>query len=316
MWWMKVIRKLRSRLLLVAFILAAALLLGVLKDVVAATSHNEAVQIQGRQRTFLLFAPRGGPRKERLPILIALHGGLGNGSRAAQQTGLAKYVESLGMLAIFPDAGGKQWNDGRETTNNGLDDVAFLRAVITTAAQNWGGDPSRVFVVGASNGGMMAQRMACDAADVVTAVGAVVANMPEHLAASCRPSRPIPIVLISGTKDRLMPWDGGVVTSSPILGGAGGKVLSALETFDLWSTFDGCRQPEVSQLAGIPVKRHSTTGCQSGTQVVLYEIDGGGHGWPGGKDVRGPLARLILGDSTKVISASSILIQFFKQYGL
>src|SRR4249920_3886218 len=139
---MRVRRPLRSRVssLLAVLVLAVALLLGLAQAAVAATSHNEAVQFQGRQRTFLLFAPRGGPRKDRLPILIVLHGGLGNGSRAAQQTGLAKYVESLGMLAIFPDAGGKQWNDGRETTNNGLDDVAFLRAVITTAAQNWGGD--------------------------------------------------------------------------------------------------------------------------------------------------------------------------------
>ena len=80
--------------------------------------------------------------------------------------------------------------------------------------------------------------------------------------------------------------------------------------------FDGLSRPEVSDLDGIPVKRHFTTGCQSGTQVVLYEIDGGGHGWPGGNDLRGPLARRILGDWTKVISASSILIQFFQQYGL
>jgi polyhydroxybutyrate depolymerase len=296
--------------------LAVTPLLGLAQAAVAATYHNEAVQIQGRQRTFLLFAPQSSPRKDRLPILIVLHGGLGNGSRVAQQTGLANYVDSVGMLAIFPDAGDEQWNDGRETTDNGLDDVAFLRAVISEAAQNWGGDPSHVFVVGVSNGGMMAQRIACEAADVVTAVGAVVANMPEHLAASCRPFRPIPVVLISGTADRFMPWDGGVVASSPILGGAGGTVLSALETFNLWSKFDGCRRPEVSDLAGIPVKRHFTAGCQSGTQVVLYEIDGGGHGWPGGNDLRGPLARRFLGEWTKVISASSIVIQFFKQYGL
>jgi len=308
---------LRSRAagFLAVLLLAATPLLGFMKNATAATSYRGSIQSQGRQRTFVLFAPERGPRKD-LPILIMLHGGLGNGSRAAQQTGLADYVDRLGILAIFPDAGGAQWNDGRETTDDGLDDVGFLRILISKAVQTWGGDPSHVFVAGGSNGGIMAQRMACDATDAVTAVGVVSANMAQALGSRCRPSRPIPVILISSTKDRLMPWNGGVTASSPIFGGKGGKVISALDTFNLWSTFDGCPRPEVSDLAGIPVKRHVAAGCQSGSQVVLYEIDGGGHGWPGGKDIRGPIARGMLGEWTNVISASALLIEFFKQYGL
>jgi polyhydroxybutyrate depolymerase len=315
---MRISLPLRSRAagLLAALVLAAAPLVGVAKDAVGATSHQDAVQIQGRQRTYLLFAPEGGARKDRLPILIVLHGGEGNGSRAAKQTGLADYVDRVGMLAIFPDAGGVQWNDGRATTDDGLDDVAFLRSVIAKAVQTWGGDPSRVFVAGLSNGGMMAQRMGCDAADVVTAVGSVIANMPQDLERRCRPSRPIPVMLINGTEDPIMPWDGGEIAHSPVFGGAGGTVVSAMDTFNRWSMLDGCSRPEVSDLNGIQVKRHLSTGCRSGSQVVLYEIEGGGHGWPGGNDPQGPLARQIIGYVTQAISASSILIQFFKQYGL
>jgi polyhydroxybutyrate depolymerase len=313
----RVSRPLRSRAagVVAALMLAATPLLSLAEDAAAATYYRDAIQSQGRQRTFLISAPQGGSRKG-LPILMMLHGGLGNGSRAAQQTGLADYVDRLGMLAIFPDAGGTQWNDGRETTEDGLDDVAFLGAVISKAVQTWGGDPSRVFIAGLSNGGIMAQRMACDATQKVTAVGVVSANMAQALAVHCRPSRPIPVILIGSTADRLMPWDGGTIASSPILGGKGGTVISALDTFKLWSTFDGCTQPEVSELAGIPVKRHVAVGCQSGSQVVLYEIDGGAHGWPGGNDLRGPFARRLFGESSKVISASAVLIEFFKQYGL
>lgn len=315
---MRVSRPLQSRTaaLIVAFALAAVGFFGVTQGAVATTGHRDAVQIQGRQRTFLVYTPDARARSGRLPIVLMLHGGLGDASRFVQQTGITSYVDRVGMLAIFPDAGGEQWNDGRETTDNGDDDVAFLRSVIAKAAQTWGGDPSRVFVVGGSNGGMMAQRMACDAADAVTAVGAVVANMPQHLERRCEPSRPIPIMLISGNQDPIMPWGGGEIASSRILGGAGGTVVSALETFKFWSSLDGCHNPGVAKLAGIPVTRHFAEGCRSGSQVVLYEIDGGGHGWPGGHEAQGPLARRIVGYVTNDINASSLLIQFFMQYGL
>jgi polyhydroxybutyrate depolymerase len=165
--------------------------------------------------------------------------------------------------------------------------------------------------MGVSNGGTMAQRMACDAAE-----RSVIANMPQDLARHCRPSRPIPVMLISATKDPIMPWNGGEIANSPVLGGAGGIVVSALDTFNLWSTLDGCAQSDVSDLTGVQVKRHLAAKCQSGSQVVLYEINGSGHGWPGGQDPRGPIARRIIGNVSNDINASALLIQFFKQYGL
>jgi len=240
----RVVRKLPSWLtsLLVAFIITATPLLGVVKDVVAATSREDAIQMQGRRRTFLVYAPEAGARNGGLPILMVLHGGLANGSFAAQQTSLADYVDRVGLLAVFPNAAGEQWNDSRDVTDKGLDDVAFLRGV--------------------------------------------------------------------------MPWNGGEIASSPILGGAGGIVISALDPFNLWSTLDGCAQAEVSDLAGVQVKLHFAAKGQSGSQVALYQINGGGHGWPCGRDPQGPIARGIIGNVSNEISASALLIQFFKQYGL
>ena len=171
--------------------------------------------MQGRHRTFLVYAPEAGARNGRLPILMVLHGGLGNGRFAVQQTGIADYVGRVGLLAVFPNAAGEQWNDGRNTTDNGLDDVAFLRSVIARMVQTQNGDPSRAFAMGVSNGDTMAQRMACDAADAVMAVGSVIANMPQDLARHCRPSRPIPVMMISATEDPIMPWNGGEIASSP-----------------------------------------------------------------------------------------------------
>ena len=182
--------------------------------------------------------------------------------------------------------------------------------------QKWGGDPTRVFVAGISNGGMMAQRMACDAADAVTAIGVVVANMPTDLVNHCRPSRQIPAVLFSGTADPIMPWSGGAIASSATLGGQGGEVMSAMDTFHFWAQLDGCGQPVVESLPGIKVRRYTSANCRSGSEVTFYEIEGGGHGWPGGTDPQGPLALSIIGYVTQQINASSIMIDFFSHYGL
>jgi polyhydroxybutyrate depolymerase len=285
-------------------------------EAVAATSRPGAIVVQGRQRTFVRVDPEGpSARSSPLPVVVVLHGGGGNGSRVIKQSGLADQVDRFGMLALFPDAGKQQWNDGRETTRSSSDDVMFLRNLIAEAVRSWGGDPSRVFIVGASSGGMMALRMGCDASNVITAIGIVVANMPKDLANRCRPGRAIPIIMFNGTEDPIMPWGGGPVASSPILGGAGGLVLSTLDTFDLWSSIDGCSASQITELKS-RIKSHSAIGCKSGGQVLLYEIDGGGHGWPGGNVPQSAIARQIVGYISKDISATSLLIQFFKQYGL
>ncbi len=297
-------------------LLVAAAFLARPTDARAAVSYQDSIEVLGQRRTFTIFAPDGGASGTALPIFIVLHGGLGNGVNVARDTGLVNYVDRNRFIAVFPDANGKQWNDGRRTTAGRSDDVAFLRSLIATVVQRLRGDPTRVFVAGVSNGGMMAQRMACDASDIVTAVGSVVANMPADLIDHCRPSRPIPIVMFNGTSDRLMPWSGGSIPTSRLFpGGAGGEVVSTMDTFNFWAQLDGCGRPVVNTLSGTRVKRY-TTSCRGKSDVTLYEIDGGGHGWPGGNAGQGPFARLIVGYVTNDISASSILIDFFAQHGL
>jgi len=206
-------------------------------------------------------------------------------------------------------------NDGRITMSSSPDDVVFLRELIAGIAQKSGGDPTRVFIAGISNGGMMALRMACDAADVVTAIGAVAANMPAGLIHHCRPSRPVPVVRFNGTGDRIMPWSGGSIARSKIFDAPGGEVVSAMDTFDFWSQIDGCGHKTVDTVPATHVERHTSWDCQAGSQVILYAIARGGHGWPGSTPRTG-FERAIAGYVTTEISASVILIQFFHQYGL
>jgi polyhydroxybutyrate depolymerase len=297
-------------------LLAVAMSLACPADVSASVSVQESLQIQGKRRTFSLYSPDAAGDAGRLPILVVLHGGLGNGRYAARQTGFANYVDRNKLIAVFPDGIGGHWNDGRRTIESGADDVAFLRNLIETVAQKWNGDSGRVFIAGVSNGGMMAMRMACEASNVVTAIGVVVANMPVDLIDRCHPPHPTPIVLFNGTADPIVPWSGGFVATSALLDTPGGEVLSAMKTFDLWSRLDGCGKAAVESLPGTRVKRHTSTGCRRpGFQVTLYEIEGGGHGWPGGPQP-GPIQSRFVGLVTNDIDASAVMMRFFHHYGL
>ncbi len=281
----------------------------------AASTNQGSILVQGQQRTFLMSAPGDTAGAPTLPIVIVLHGGLGNGRHVADQTGLINYVDKDKFIAVFPDGKDTHWNDGRSTTSSGLDDVAFLRELITNIVKKSAGDPKRVFIAGISNGGMMALRMGCDAADVVTAIGAVAANMPADLVDRCRPTRPVPVVLFNGTKDQIVPWSGGHVATSKVYDTPGGDVISSIDTFGMWSRLDGCGEQTIDTIPGTHVNRHASKGCRSGSEVTLYAIDGGGHNWPG-RVPQSRFERAIGGFVTTEISATVLLIQFFRQYGL
>jgi polyhydroxybutyrate depolymerase len=220
---------------------------------------------------------------------------------------------------VFPNANGKQWNDGRETTRSASDDVAFLVKLVQQVTAESGGDPRRVFVTGVSNGGMMTQRLICEAADVVAAGAVVIANMPADLAAGCRPKRPVPVVFFNGVADPLMPWAGGEIRKAPGLG-VGGKAMSTPATIAFWARANGCRNEQAETLPdraddGTRVKLHTFESC-SGAAAQLYEIEGGGHTWPGGPEPKLDIVRRIVGTTSKDIDATQAILYFFSKYGL
>lgn len=281
----------------------------------AAIVRQGSIGVHGLTRTYTLNLPNGFSSARRYPIVLLLHGGLGNGARIEQQTGLGNYVDRGGFIAVFPDSGGQEWNDGRETTRSGPDDVGFLVALVQDLVARSGGDPARVFVGGVSSGGMMVQRLACEATTVFAAYAAAIANMPWGLAGTCRPARRVPIVFFQSTADPIMPWAGGEVRHGRFHG-AGGRILSAPETIGFWAQVDRCggaRTRDIPDRAhdGTHVSMHDFGRCG----LVQYEVQGGGHRWPGGRDL-GFFVQQIVGPTTHAIDATTVMLDFFRRYGL
>lgn len=277
-----------------------------------------SLRYQGRQREYLLYTPHRYTGDQAMPLLLVLHGGHGDPRRTAGRTGFQPLADRDGFLVLYPKAAAEQWNDGRRTTASDVDDVGFLGALIDHVGEVRNVDDRRIYVTGLSNGGIMTQRLACESPDRFAAFASVIANLPVSLQESCQPQGPVPMLMMNGTADPLMPWRGGEIRKGRRIG-RGGTVLSAEDSFSFWAGQNGCgtrgvtaRLPDESPDDGTRVDRVDYSGCRAGSAVVLYTVEGGGHTWPGSTS-RPALARFS-GKTSQDIKASEVIWAFFERF--
>lgn len=280
-------------------------------------TEEDSLDVDGRTRTFLVHVPASAPPEGERMLVISLHGNGGRGSQQEDLSGFTPLAEEKGFVAIYPDGVDKSWADGRGTTDaeeQGVDDVAFIAALIDHGVATYGVDPRRVFVTGFSNGSMMTNRLGCELADRIAAIGPVSGTLPDAIASGCTPSRPPSVMIFHGTADEFAPYSGGEVSK-----GAGGVVLSAPDTRAWWADKAGCGpdttvtdEPDRDGDPATSVRRAASDGCVAG-EVVLYTVDGGGHTWPGSQD---NLGERLVGPSTDDIDAARLLVDFFTAHPL
>lgn len=272
------------------------------------------VTADGLARTYLLHLPSGFSAEQAYPLVFVFHGGYGTGALMQRVTQFDAKADTKGFIVVYPDGIDHSWNDGRGTANPDIDDVGFIRQLIASLEARLPVNAKRIYATGASNGGMFAERLGCDLADVIAAIGPDVGPMPTNLLPQCKPARPIAVVGIQGAADPLVPIGGGVVKSLRLIGlGKGGEIESAATTMNFWATADGCdprprlvhEPPAVSD--GTSVDKYTYSGCQSGTSVDYYIVQGMGHSWP---PRRGQLQR-ISGPTSQNINATDAMWDFF-----
>ncbi len=314
-----------SRKTLIAVFLGTVALLGwSLESRSQAETSPGSLSWGGLTRTYRLHLPPGSAPAGPLPLVIALHGGGGSGSRMERLTlgGFNTLADREGFAVVYPEGIEKHWNDGRpkgryRAYREKIDDVGFISALIDHLVAQQNIDQKRVFVTGISNGAMMSHRLACELSGKIAAIAPVAGNLPGDLPLHCTPSRPISVLTINGTADPLVPWTGGEVRFGPL---KLGRVESVAETVRFWVAHNHCSPtPAISWLPhrGVPdgtqVRREAYGGGQAGTEVILYAIEGGGHTWPRGWQY---LPEGLVGKTSQDLEADEMIWNFFKKHSM
>jgi polyhydroxybutyrate depolymerase len=245
--------------------------------------------------------------RARAPAVIVLHGALVSAESTASWYGFGEAARRRGFAAVFPRGANLLWNDGRNAAwGSGADDVAFLRRLAQRLVAAGTADPTRLYLAGVSNGGMMALRLLCEAPEPFAGAGIVIASMPTGVGAGCHLRRPVPVVMFNGTADKLIPYSGGELG----FGGLQGSVWPVERTAAFLARQNGCQPIGKRLVAGpdadaIRVVKLDWGRCSTG--VTLYRVEGGGHQVYGHTNY----FPLLLGPGTGQVSAPDAIMATF-----
>ncbi|MBQ0932196.1 prolyl oligopeptidase family serine peptidase [Ideonella sp. 4Y16] len=283
---------LRLRLLL---LLCALLGLPAHAADLAAGTHHWRLDWAGQSRELVVHVPPGLPAGLPVPLVLALHGGGGHAAFMAddERYGLSRQADRSGFVVAYPNGfsrlpGGRfaTWNAGGccgAARDRGSDDVGFIRAVVASVRERITIDPTRIFATGMSNGGMLAHRLACDAADLFRAVAAVAGTDATR---QCTPSRPVSVLHIHARDDTHVLFNGGAGAEAFRDRAQVMDFVSVPDTIARWVQRDRCSgaPQRILERPGAYCEEHRD--CAGGSRVRLCVTDTGGHSWPGAEQVR------------------------------
>lgn len=231
---------------------------------------------QGLQRTYYLHTPIADSPSHSLPLIVALHGSGMQGKEMADKTALNQLADHAGFVVVYPDGLKQKWNVSGKSSE---DNVAFVHALINQVQQSRSIDRSRIYVVGLSNGGILAQKLACEDPGGIAAIATVAASLPNEFAAHCQTQQPISLLMVNGTADTIVPWQGGAEPDVRI--GRDLSIPSIPNVLNFWQRHNACSSPPQTAQPSKVVKVTDYS-CQAGIEVELVALEGAGHVWTGG----------------------------------
>ena len=294
--------------LLSALLLAAFVLFPGFSTPLAA--QERTIAVGGMTREYILHVPKQLPPGPR-PLVIALHGALQPASAMQRYLDLDAIADREGFIVAYPKGLNLLWNDGRSSIAGFIpllykrDDAQFVLSVLDTLEAEGRVDASRAYLMGFSNGGFLTAFMACRHADRFAAFATMMMTVPVGYAESCKPARPVPILMMNGTYDPIVPMFG---RPTP-----GARLMSADASAALFAKIDGCAAPKTAYKPNTRITRWGE--CKDGASVAYYEIAGGHQPPAQSVDAVDALASVLLGPRRSGLDAPEEIWSFFKQYG-
>ena len=241
------------------------------------------VQLGGRPVT--VHVPDSYDPARPAPLVVALHGYTSNAEELESYLRLTPESDRRGFVYAYPDGstddrGDRFWNATDACcafASPEPDDSRYLSELISTIQGSYRIDRARVYLIGHSNGGFMAFRMACDHADQITAI-ASLNGASWNDAARCRPSQPVSVLAIHSSTDETVAFGGGAIDDA--------AYPSAATTVAQWLGYDRCARAgrdasALDLVTNLPAAETSVRtyvqGCAGGSTVQAWTINGGTH---------------------------------------
>jgi poly(3-hydroxybutyrate) depolymerase len=269
------------------------------------------LSVDGQSRSYLLERPAA---RAPSPTLIVLHGATDTAEAVARRTGLAQLGPQNGFVVVFPQSRGTMWNrfpPGRESPQaielyrqygGPPNDIGFIKALAADLVRRGIADRARIYLAGLSNGGLMALNMFCYESATFAGIGLITAAMAERTGEECKPAKPLPVVMVSGTADGVVPYGGGTVSLLEP------RAPSGPSSFSVWSAdrltgffrrLNGCTGPVVTSSmpaqAAPRIEVERAVNCTS-APVLAYKVVGGTHS-----------------STPSALSTGKVLLDFFKE---
>jgi polyhydroxybutyrate depolymerase len=261
----------------------------------------------GELREYILHVPARYDPAKPTPLVISMHGAGLWGAAQKETSQWNHLAERQRFIVVYPSgavgSGPRVWHV--EPSARLMTDVRFISELIDTLEAAYNIDPSRIYANGLSNGGGMSFVLSCTLSDRIAAVGMVAAaqTLPWKW---CTDQRPMPMIAFHGTRDPIVPYNGGTtwISSRPF--------PNVPRWTANWAERNRCAPQPADSLVAADVTRRAYTGCADHAAVTLYTVEGGGHTWPGGK----PLPEWLAGTTSQSIDATSLMWDFFREHPL
>ena len=254
-----------------------------------AAPEHRTLEHQGVARGYIVVNAAAAARGPR-PLLLVLHGRRRSDEANRSSPALDALAAREGFVAVYPAALDGAWNYPTRTAgqipiskagDEAADDLGFLTRLIDHLIGQRIASSSRIYVSGASMGGLMTFAMMCAIPERIAAAAPMIASMTDRQMAACKPSRVVPMAMLAGTLDTLVPYDGRQAD--------GYRLAAVPETLEFWWSQHGCtelvaahlKRPPANPTPGsISTLRIEATGCRVEGALRLYRVEGGGHTLP------------------------------------
>lgn len=239
------------------------------------------IEVPGSSRKAAqVYVPKGHPERHPWPLVMLLHGKGATGKQENLYFSLSSRVTPKGFLLVIPEGtknkkGQQFWNATEaccDDDHSNVDDEGYLLELIREVKKTYPVDQKRVYILGHSNGGSMAYRMACRASSTFSAVVSL-AGATFNDPTQCQPEDAVSVLEIHAQDDSDVLYDGGLKN--------GIQYPGAIQTVGNWLRNEGCEESSyqdagpfdlIWSIPGQDTTTRTWTKCRDDSEVGLWTI--------------------------------------------